>query len=307
MLRVARECGFSVPFSRSPSSSSPTALAAAATVTTTTAETPSVIITSGVDAMSSEQCSLLPERDAMIGDDDPWRGVRGAGQRPWKGGAENVQPVEHAPRNFGHVTEDDGERGMFLPRPGGVSVAATGRRPRYGGSRGGHGRADGLPSHPPPPPGSERAGCDGVGAVGGGTGGNREKQEASGLCEEHQQRAEEEEEVEENESRASSTTSLTSSSLSSSSSSSSSEVESVQSPATTDETTSEQKPPRRLPPAHCRVVVVGAGASGLSAAACLRARGEDRVVVLERCETFVLFCFHPHHRVVVLERCKGKQ
>lgn len=39
---------------------------------------------------------------------------------------------------------------------------------------------------------------------------------------------------------------------------------------------------RQLPPAYCRVVVVGAGASGLSAAACLRARGEDRVVVLER-------------------------
>ncbi|CAN0130131.1 unnamed protein product [Ectocarpus sp. 12 AP-2014] len=38
----------------------------------------------------------------------------------------------------------------------------------------------------------------------------------------------------------------------------------------------------RRPPAYCRVVVVGAGASGLSAAACLRARGEDGVVILER-------------------------
>lgn len=38
----------------------------------------------------------------------------------------------------------------------------------------------------------------------------------------------------------------------------------------------------RLPPMFCRVVVVGAGASGLSAAACLRARGEDGVVILER-------------------------
>ncbi len=33
---------------------------------------------------------------------------------------------------------------------------------------------------------------------------------------------------------------------------------------------------------YCRVMVVGAGASGLSAAACLRARGEDGVVILER-------------------------
>ncbi|CAM9800957.1 unnamed protein product [Ectocarpus fasciculatus] len=43
--------------------------------------------------------------------------------------------------------------------------------------------------------------------------------------------------------------------------------------------------PRRRPPAYCRVVVVGAGASGLSAAACLRARGEDGVVILERSES----------------------
>lgn len=35
-------------------------------------------------------------------------------------------------------------------------------------------------------------------------------------------------------------------------------------------------------PERCRVVVVGGGASGLSAAACLRTRGEDDVVVLER-------------------------
>ncbi|CAN0067124.1 unnamed protein product, partial [Ectocarpus sp. 8 AP-2014] len=39
------------------------------------------------------------------------------------------------------------------------------------------------------------------------------------------------------------------------------------------------------PPAYCRVVVVGGGASGLSAAACLRARGEDGVVILERSES----------------------
>ncbi|CBN76497.1 conserved unknown protein [Ectocarpus siliculosus] len=43
--------------------------------------------------------------------------------------------------------------------------------------------------------------------------------------------------------------------------------------------------PRRRPPAYCRVVVVGGGASGLSAAACLRARGEDGVVILERSES----------------------
>ncbi|CAN0118905.1 unnamed protein product, partial [Ectocarpus sp. 4 AP-2014] len=43
--------------------------------------------------------------------------------------------------------------------------------------------------------------------------------------------------------------------------------------------------PRRRPPVYCRVVVVGAGASGLSAAACLRARGEDGVVILERSES----------------------
>ena len=35
-------------------------------------------------------------------------------------------------------------------------------------------------------------------------------------------------------------------------------------------------------PPFCRVVVVGAGASGLSAAACLRARGEAGVLILER-------------------------
>lgn len=35
-------------------------------------------------------------------------------------------------------------------------------------------------------------------------------------------------------------------------------------------------------PSFCRVVVVGGGASGLSAAACLRARGEADVLVLER-------------------------
>lgn len=35
-------------------------------------------------------------------------------------------------------------------------------------------------------------------------------------------------------------------------------------------------------PSFCRVVVVGAGASGLSAAACLRARGEADVLILER-------------------------
>lgn len=35
-------------------------------------------------------------------------------------------------------------------------------------------------------------------------------------------------------------------------------------------------------PSFCRVVVVGAGASGLSAAACLRARGEAGVLILER-------------------------
>lgn len=46
----------------------------------------------------------------------------------------------------------------------------------------------------------------------------------------------------------------------------------------------EEPQPRRRPPAYCRVVVVGAGASGLSAAACLRARGEDGVVILERWE-----------------------
>lgn len=35
-------------------------------------------------------------------------------------------------------------------------------------------------------------------------------------------------------------------------------------------------------PGFCRVVVVGGGASGLSTAACLRMRGEEDVIVLER-------------------------
>lgn len=46
-----------------------------------------------------------------------------------------------------------------------------------------------------------------------------------------------------------------------------------------DSSASSEGPPS---PSFCRVVVVGAGASGLSAAACLRARGEAGVLILER-------------------------
>ena len=45
--------------------------------------------------------------------------------------------------------------------------------------------------------------------------------------------------------------------------------------------------PVPAPPEYCRVVVVGGGASGLSVAACLRCRGEESVLVLER---YVCLC-----------------
>lgn len=352
MLHVARECGFSVPFSRHPSHSS---LAAA----TLTAKTPRVAY--GGDAIASERS---PPSERNITGGDP-RSVEGAG-RPWNGGAENVRPSEHVPRSFGHVA-DDGGQGIFLPRPGGVSVSAIGSR--YGGSRGSE-PSGCLALHQPL--GCEGSGCE---AAVGGVGGGPEEKKTSGACEYRQQgeREEEEEGEEENESRASSTTSLTSSSTTSLSSSSSypssnndlglptairsstlatgagrgrraaaegatgdrpvglvgddsakqqrlekgswqgiqaepptpsfgavwdksdnerlssgrrandvafgvgASIETVQSP-----TGGSSEQPQQLPPASCRVVVVGAGASGLSAAACLRARGEDRVVVLER-------------------------
>lgn len=43
------------------------------------------------------------------------------------------------------------------------------------------------------------------------------------------------------------------------------------------------RPAKSALPDFCRVLVVGAGASGLSAAACLKRRGEEGVLILERC------------------------
>lgn len=257
ILQLARECGFSVPFSRP----SPPCLAAATVMP--------CVADGGVRD---------PRVVEYIASGDAPRGVEDACPQ----GREGVGKI----RRLGGA----GGREVCLPRPGRVSVAASGSMYSWSGVQ-----AGGLSPHPPLA-GWADAACHGrVSGLGGGVAvasEGRGQQQRLGEQEEGQGQGQ-------NESSKCCTTTVSRGIPSTIVQAGGKHGSNVAGNGATKaagngvpgewaggvngQSSEGLRPQRQLPPARCRVVVVGAGASGLSAAACLRARGEDGVVILERC------------------------
>lgn len=265
ILQLARVCGFSVPLSRPPPPRPAAATAAAATII-------------GADAGTGGPRGI----ETFVGGGTP--GGSRCRRPPGRGRAEE----------FGRLGGGGGQEGG-LPRPDGVASGVVASGSSGGGSSGV--QVGSLSTHPPLAGGGTDAarggGFGGAGVVAGGEGRG-------------QQRQGEEEEEEEEQGQSENSTCRTATSVSQRKSSvvvqaggkhccgSFAGTGATQTSgvgvlgggvgvASGRSSEGTQRLQGQLPPAHCRVVVVGAGASGLSAAACLRARGEDGVVVLERC------------------------
>ena len=257
ILQLARECGFSVPFSRAP----PPRPAAAA------AAKPYLVAAAGVGEPRGNEDT--------VGGDTP-RGFEGV-RAPGKGGVENA----------GRLVGDDGGRGMSLPRPGGVSVAASG--PSYGSRCV---QAGGLSPHPPLAGRSDAACNEPIHGVGAGVAvarerrGQRQQKEEKGNVQGESSACWAEAVSRRKYSAIVQAAKKHGGDFPGAGTTQASGVRVVGERAETVDGWSSEgvQLQRQLPPARCRVVVVGAGASGLSAAACLRARGEDGVVILERCD-----------------------
>lgn len=261
ILQLARECGFSVPLSRPP----PPRLGAAAATPVL-----SRLADDGVGA---------PRGTKTIAGGDTPGGLEGV-RSPGRGGVEKSRCLKGG-----------GGRQACLPRPDGMSVPAPGSS--YGSSCVWVG---GLSPHPHPHPplaGGSDAACDRDVVLGAG-GGVEATCEVRGQKEQGQE--EEEEQGQSENSKCWTTVSQRTSSVTAqaggkhggdfagagATQASGVGVLGERAGIANGRSSEGAQLQRQLPPAHCRVVVIGAGASGLSAAACLRARGEDGVVVLER-------------------------
>eukprot|EP00752_Nemacystus_decipiens_P001331 g1321.t1 len=256
ILQLALECGFSVPFSRTPPPRPGTAAATCCAAD------------NGVGGLRDVDNTGVGDTPRGFG------GVRPSGRR----GVENV----------GRLGGGE-ERGMFLPRPDGVSVTASGSS--YGS---GSVPTDGIA--PYSPLAGRRSDDAGVGNAGGvsGTSEKRRPQQQGGVEEEGGRgRCEESRKCwMETVSRRRSSTIMQAGGEhggvfggTGATQAFDVGVQGVRVETVNGQFSEGKQLQRQLPPAHCRVVVVGAGASGLSAAACLRARGEDGVVVLERSDS----------------------
>eukprot|EP00903_Cladosiphon_okamuranus_P007184 g6976.t1 len=257
ILQLARECGFSVPFSRPPPPR-PAAATAMPRVADDGVRGPRVV-------------------EDVAGGDTPG-GFEGARQSGRLG-------VETIGRLGG-----DGGCEVCLPRPGGVSVAASGSTHGRGGVQ-----AGGLPPHPPLAGWADAACHRHVTGAGRGVAvasQGRGPQQGQGEEEGQGQGQTKSSQCWTTGSRGIPSTMLQAGGKHGNNLAGNGETRASGNGVPVEwkggvsgQSFEGLQPQRQLLPTYCRVVVVGAGPSGLSVAARLRARGEEGVVVLERSDS----------------------